>query len=98
MKIKKLKEADYGSYKYRYEVHYSTNEKLDVLFGASKTVEGANNIALNCARNIFSNPWESNVEKFNIIDSIYIIDSETEEDVMSIDTEEYLDNLMSELN
>lgn len=36
MKIKKLKEANYGPYKYRYEVHYSTKERPDVLFGASK--------------------------------------------------------------
>lgn len=96
-----LNEASFWGYNYTYSVRYDTQSRYDVLFGGSNDYENAQEIAKHCADEIFSNPWESSENKFKILDSIYIANDDKEDedsmDCMSFETEEYIDNLMSEL-
>lgn len=94
-----LNEASYGFYNYKYSVNYATKTNPNVLFGGCKDFESAQEMARRCAKQIFENPFESNKNKFDMLDSIYISDDDEEdEDCMSFETEDYIDNLMSEIN
>lgn len=93
---KSLKEAHLGPYKYRYETHWINGR--DVLLGASKTRDGAENIAHNQIEDMLENPWENDRNKYKIIDSLYIYDSENDEDAMSVELEDYIDSILSELS
>ena len=92
-----LKEVHLGPYKYRYETHWINGR--DVLLGASKTKDGAENIAYNQIEDILGNPWENDRNKYKIIDSLYIYDSENDDDdAMSMELEDYIDSILSELD
>ena len=94
---KSLKEAHLGPYKYRYETHWINGR--DVLLGANKTRDGAENIAYNQIEDILGNPWENDRNKYKIIDSLYIYDSENDDDdIMSMELEDYIDSILSELS
>lgn len=94
-----LNEAKFGPYKYRYEVHWVSPEGKDILLGANKSIDGAEEIAINQIQELLTNPWESNENKYKIIYSLYIYDSEKDDaDVMSIDLEDYIDGILSELD
>lgn len=91
--------AKYGGYNFRYAVHYIGHDGRDILFGASAHLEDANEMAERCALGIFESPWESDKSKFRILDSIYVYDGDTgNADMMNYQTEEYIDNLMSQLD
>lgn len=100
MKITRRKiTAAVNPWKTRYEVHWISPDGKDCLLGGSKTFEGAQDIAKEQAYEIFDSPFETNGRKFHFLDSIYIVDMENgDEDAMSIETEEYIDNLMSEID
>jgi len=99
MKLQKVNAASYAGYKFRYGVHYIGRDGRDILFGASAHLEDANEMAERCALGIFESPWESAESKFRILDSIYVYDGDTgDADMMSYQTEEYIDNLMSQLD
>ena len=90
-----VKSAKFWGQDYPFEVHHTATNGSDVLFGGSKTLNDAESIARKDADEIFENPWMSPQERFRMLESIYVVDSKTEEDVTSIDLEEYIDNLMS---
>ena len=77
----------FGPYKYRYEVHYVGDK--DYLLGGSRDIDRAIDIACNQLENIASNPWEDANKKRNLINSLYILDSETNEKVDSDDLRMY---------
>lgn len=85
--------------KTKYEVHWISPDGKDCLLGGSATTEGANRIAREQADHIFDSPFESNERKMHFLENMYIIEKGRESsDAMSVDTEEYIDNLMSELH
>lgn len=96
--MKRWVHAAVNPWKTKYEVHWISPDGKDCLLGGSKTVEGANKIARNQADSIFDSPFETNERKMHFLENMYIVDAQTEKDVMDIDTDEYIDNLMSELH
>ena len=97
--MKRWIHAAVSPWKTRYAVHWISPDGKDCLLGGSKTSEGANEIAREQADHIFSSPWATNEDKFHFLESIYIYDSETgSEDAMDMETEDYIDNLMSEID
>ena len=95
---KYIKSANLGPYKYRYSVKATTPEGRQYLLGASKDVDGASDIAMHQADEIFDNPWMDESEKFQRLESIVIVDDDTKTDVTPADVEDYIDALMSEIN
>ena len=94
-----LHEAKFGPYNYRYEAHWISPEGKDILLGANNDFEAVENIAINQIETLLENPWESNENKYKIIDSLYIYDSEKDDaDVMGISLEDYIDGILSELD
>lgn len=96
-----IRAAKYGPYNYRYEVYaVSPNTHRHILRGTSATVEGANEICQNQAEMIFSDAAFNGPEyAFEELKSMYIYDTETRrKDLMSLETEDYIDGLMSELD
>ena len=59
-----LKEANYGPYKYRYEVHWVSPEGKDILLGANNDFEAVEEIAINQIQELLTNPWESIENKY----------------------------------
>lgn len=85
--------------KTKYEVHWLSPDGKDCLLGGSATSEGANEIAREQADHIFDSPFESNERKMHFLETMYIIEKGRESsDGMNVETEEYIDNLMSELH
>ncbi len=85
-------------WKVKYEVHWISPDGKDCLLGGSNSIEEANEIAKNQAQEIFESPFETTERKFKFLDSLYVVEVATERDAMSLDTEEYIDNLMSEID
>ena len=83
-----------------YEVHWqSPRTGYDCLLGGSNNISDANRIAKNQAKEIFDNPWETAEDKFKFLDSMYVLNTASEDaDCMDLETEEYVDNLMSQLD
>ena len=85
--------------KTRYNVHWISPDGQDCLLGGSATIDGANKIARDQADHIFDSPFETNERKMIFLENIYIVEKGKESsDCMDVDTEEYIDNLMSELH
>ena len=85
--------------KTQYEVHWISPDGKDCLLGGSASIEKANRIAREQANNIFYSPFETNERKMHFLETLYIIENGYESsDAMDVDTEEYIDNLMSELH
>lgn len=86
-------------YKVKYEVHAISRDGNAVLLGGSNDIEEANRIARDQAQEYYESPWESDENKFKWLESIYIVDVKNEDsDMMNLDTEDYIDSLMSELD
>jgi hypothetical protein len=85
-------------WKTTYQVHWISPDGKDCLLGGANSQRAANKIACEQAQEIFESPFETNERKFKFLDSIYIVEVATEEDAMTIDTEEFIDNLMSEID
>ena len=83
-----------------YEVHaQSPRTGFDCLLGGSTNLADANRIAKRQAKQLFESPWEAVEDKFKFLESIYVLNTESEHsDCMSYETEEYIDNLMSQLD
>lgn len=96
--MKKYIKSAVSPWKTKYQVHWISPDGKDCLLGGANSIEQANEIAMNQAQEIFENPWESDERKFQFLDSIYIVQLDNESDAMLIDTEDYIDNLMSELD
>ena len=96
--MKRYIKSGVSPWKTKYTVHWISPDGKDCLLGGSNSVDEANEIAQRQAREIFESPFESNERKFHFLETIYIVDMQTEEDVMNIDTDDYIDSLMSELH
>ena len=84
---------------YRYEGHYMSVDGYDVLVCGSKDrnqcVETLEEYAEN---DLFDNPFMTDEQIFKCLDSMYIWDSELEEECTPIKFEEFIDSLMSEID
>lgn len=96
--MKRWIHAAVNPWKTKYEVHWVSPDGNDCLLGGSKTIDGAQDIARNQADRIFDSPFETNERKLHFLDNLYIWDVENDEEAMLVDTEEYIDNLMSEIH
>lgn len=96
--MKRWIHAAVSPWKTKYEVHWISPDGKDCLLGGSKTVEEANRIARDQAKQIFESPFETDDRKFHFLENLYVVDVDTEEDVMDIETDDYIDGLMSELD
>lgn len=82
-----------------YEVHWQSPRGVDCLLGGSTNLANANSIAEEQAKQLFENPWETVEDKFKFLESMYVLNTESgDSDCMSYETEEYIDNLMSQLD
>ena len=85
-------------WKTKFEVHWISPDGNDCLLGGSSTIDGINEIAQDQAYQIFDSPFETNERKFKFLESIYLLEIETGLDAMLCETEDYIDNLMSEID
>lgn len=92
-----IKSASYMGYKYRYEVHWMTPSGEDKLLGGSKSLSGAEKIALDQLDHIYENPWETPQRKRLFIENCYIYDSELDADVTTDAVVDKEDALLSML-
>lgn len=93
-----LDEAKFGGmYNYTYGVHAAPNGTDKILAG-SKTLEGAVSSGIKQAQQVFENPWMSNKEKFDYLNTMYLANDDEEEIVETEDFDNFIDNLMSELH
>lgn len=97
-KQESLNEAKFGAYKYVYGVHVIGNDGRDRTLGGAKTLEDAEQIGIDQAKNVMENPWMSDNEKMRYFENMYISNDDKEIEVATSDFENYLDNLMSELD
>ena len=96
--MKILIKASYP-WKTRYSVHWVSPDGKDCLLGGSNSLAEANRIAKDQAAEIFKNPWETDERKLHFLDTMYILDTETEsDDNMTYETEDYIGDLMFEIN
>lgn len=96
--MKRLIKTSHNPWKIRYSVHWISPDGEDCVLGGSNSVSEANRIARDQADEIFRNPWETNERKISFLDTMYILDAETEsDDNMSFETEEYIDKLMAKI-
>lgn len=91
-----LTEAKFGMFKYVYSVHAHPQGR-DIILCGSKTLEGATRMGINQANKIFENPFMSDKEKYQYLETMYMANDDTEEVDVSSEFDEYVDNLMSEL-
>lgn len=97
--MKKVIRAAVKPWKTKYQIHWVSPDGKDCLLGGTNDIDKAQEIAIEQADEIFDNPWETNARKFHFLENLYIVDMETEDpDQMKIETEEYIDNLMSEIH
>lgn len=92
-----LTEARRAGYKYQYGVHAHPQGR-DITLGGSKTLDGAVEIAINQAQQLFENPWMSDKEKYDYLETMYIADDDAEEIVEPANFDDFVDELMSELH
>ena len=81
-----------------YEVHWVSPNGNDCLLGGSNDIQEINNIAIEQAKELFSNPFETNERKWKFLDSIYIYERGSGNDAMLAETEDIIDGLMSEID
>jgi len=96
---KYVRTANYGPYKYRYEIRtISPYTGKSVLRGASRSLINANEICIRQADAIFDNlVFDGPENTFKFLDNLYIYDAVDKKEVeMDLDTEAYIDELMSE--
>ncbi len=96
--MKKLIKASVVPWKVKYQVHWISPDGKDCLLGGSNNIEEANRIAEEQARELFESPFETPERKHHFLDSLYVVEVETEQDAMLTDTEDAIDSLMSELD
>lgn len=97
--MKRLIKTSHNPWKIRYSVHWISPDGKDCTIGGSNSVSEANRIAKDQAAEIFRSPWETNERKLYFLDTMYILDTETEsEDNMTYETEEYIDKLMTRIS
>ena len=92
-----LKEAKFGGFSYKFGVHAHPQGR-DIILGGSQTLEGAEKIAVEQADKLLENPWMTNKEKYDYLDTIYIADDEEEEIVDSSVFEDYIESVLEELS
>ncbi len=82
-----------------YEVHWKSPRKgIDYLLGSSTNIAGANSIAKRQAKRLVDTPWEPAEDKVTCLKSMYVLNIESgDRDCMDLSTEEYVDNLISQL-
>lgn len=96
--MKRYIKSSFGFMKAKYEAHWVEPSGNDRTCGGADTVESANNIAQDCAKDIFENPWMTPDNKRVMLESIYVVDINTEEDYTNDKTEEVVNDLISRLN
>ena len=92
-----LNEAKFGGFSYKFGVHAHPQGR-DIILGGSKTLEGAEQIAINQVDELLENPWMSDKEKFDYMDTIYIANDAEEVEVDAPNFDDYVDGVMSEIN
>lgn len=90
--------ANFGGYKYRYEVHWMSPDGNDKLLGGSNDLSEAERIAIDNLNRIFTNPWEDSSRKALFIENCYIYDCELDDVVDSIAVENKQDTLLNKLS
>lgn len=96
--MKRYVKSGVGLWKTKYRVCWISPDGNNCVLGGSNSIEEANEIARRQAQELFESPWETDERKFHFLESMYIAQVDSEKDAMSIETEEYIDNLMSELD
>ena len=97
--MKRLIKTSHNPWKTRYSVHWISYDGEDCVLGGSNSLSEANRIAKDQANEIFKNPWESDERKLHFLDTMYILDAETEsDDNMTSETENYIVNLMTKID
>lgn len=90
-----LEEAVFGGYKYRYEVRRISSNGKDVLLGGANDIDNAIKIAKNQVTQDLDNPYIK--DKPLVLGSTYILDSETDEEVETLELDKFLeDNMLIE--
>ena len=92
-----LDEAKFGVYKYKFGVHAHPKGR-DITLGGSQTLEDAEKIAINQVDELLENPWMTDKEKLDYIDTMYISDDDEGVEVDAFNFEDYADSVMSDLN
>ena len=96
--LQPLSEAKFGPYNYVYGVHVIGHDGRDRTLGGADTLEAAEKIGINQAKHVMENPWMTDAEKMRYFENMYISNDDKEIEVDTIDFENYLDNMMSELD
>ena len=91
-----LKESRFGSFNYTYGVHAHPNGE-DIILAGSKTLDNAVDLGIEQVCNIYDSPFMSNQEKFDYINTMYLSNDDTGEIDVSLEFDEYVDNVLSEL-
>ena len=91
-----LNEATYMGTSYKFGVHAYPKGR-DILLGGSKTLEEAEQIAINQIKELLTNPWMTLQEKSDYINTIYIADDEKQVEVDAPNLDDYSDGVLSEL-
>lgn len=91
-----LTESKFGMFNYVYGVHAHPQGR-DIILCGSRTLEDATRMGIEQAKKIFENPFMSDKEKYQYLETMYMANDDTEEVDVSYEFDEYVDNLMSEL-
>lgn len=92
-----LTEAKMGMYSYIYGVHAHPNGNDRILAG-SRDLDEITRSGIKQAKKIFKNPFMTDKEKYDYLDTMYISNDDTEEIDVSPEFDDYVDGLMSELS
>ena len=85
-------------WKTKFTVHWLSPEGEDCLLGGANSLSAAGDIEKDQAQELFENPFETNKRKFLFLSNMYIWDETTQSVVEDYEADEYVDNLMSELD
>lgn len=92
-----LNEARMGMFSYTYGVHAHPSGEDRILAG-SRDLDSITKSGIEQAQKIFENPWMTDKEKYDYLETMYISNDDTEELDVSPEFDDYVDGLMSELS
>ena len=92
-----LNESQFGMFNYTYAVHACPDGK-DIILAGSEDIDSITKAGIEQAQRIFENPWMTNEEKYDYLDTMYISNDDTEEIDVSPEFDDHIDELMSELS
>lgn len=83
---------------YRYKLIYEGTDEREYTNAESNSLEEINTIAQYWAYEIYEDYFLSEQQKYDILDSADVVDTETGQSALSAESEEYIDSKMSELD